>query len=222
MLASLIQTESIIWRKPAPANALPLLELAERQIVELATAKNTDEPDDKLIARLERELSDTLDELPEAEEIRITVRGATVADQARWRTLTVVGNAYYRSVVGEDPGAETDEEMTDEETQERTNLLVGLYKWAINLACLAKIEERSIPYLVMPGVKETPDDAGWKTVDVPDWMRDPEQYLTNMPPTLHNEWHEVAHEVNPGVWAGGSFLAKKHGHRDQPPRRRLH
>lgn len=83
MLASLIQTESIIWRKPAPANALPLLELAERQIVELATAKNTDEPDDKLIARLERELSDTLDELPEAEEIRITVRGATVADQAR-------------------------------------------------------------------------------------------------------------------------------------------
>lgn len=222
MLDSLTRTETITWRRPAPASALPLLELADLQIVELVAAKNTAEPDDEAIKAMERELRDTISQIPNAEEIRITVRGATITDQARWRSLTVQGNAYYRSVVGEDPADESESDVDDAEAQERTSLMVALYQWSINVASLAKIEERAIPYVTMPGEAEPGEEDGWKETVIPAWIEDPEQYLAKIPLMLHRDWHVAAQDINPGVWAGGSFLAQRHGLREKRQRRRMH
>lgn len=207
---SLIQTASIDWRMPVPSKTLPLLALAERQIVALAAAKNTEEPDDEQIKRAEQELGDTLSSLPDATELRITVRTATIVDQARYKRLAnEASRALNRLTGSEEDADETDE--TEEADPERDALMIALYQWAICMSVLERIEERAVPYIVAPGQEEPDPDAGWKTIDVPAWISDPEQYVTQAPQSLHKLWHSAAENVNPGVWFSASFLAVKHG-----------
>lgn len=183
-MQSLIKTATATWTEPAaPEDRRRLAVLRE---LESAAGEEADPAAEEQIARIREEIGT-------AEQIRITVKTATVLAMAQHKRRIREAVDYLR-------------ETMEDSDPEFWILYGALRVWAAAAVTFAGMEARTVPRWKMDGAK-------WKKTDPPAWLDDPALFLETMPELMVGALDEAIEAANPGIFVVGQVddETKKNG-----------
>lgn len=174
-MQSLIKTATATWTEPAAPETRRRLRLL-RDLEERA-GEEADPAQQEQIDLLRKEIG-------QAEQIRITVRTATVIDVARQRQKIREALQYL--------------EETLEDGDPLFGVLFGALRvWAAAAIIVSEIESRTAPRWDL--------DAGkWKKQARPDWLESPAAFVETVPDLLVAALDEAIEAANPGIFGAPS------------------